>query len=474
MVFMDHVLIPRIGPRLYVGNRNFHNDLGTTSGRGLLQTIKGGYAFYLQYTNKVTSSSSGTVVFEENACKITIDGTTTTINCNSTTTIDELVSSINAINGISATVVVSANKTYGDLAPVLMAVSDNYPIRLIYTGTRAESNASYIDNPKTYIPYGLDTSWHSVELIADFENNVSYCAYDGFTIELPQANLTLEDSIVIGKDGSGINLRNLTIDYNSYGDAEIVEAKVLSTYTTTNQLISSHNPRLLIFEGHGFTTTSETSISHDSDNMSASVERLAILFEEAEAKGYVPVAWEDVIAWKAGQKYLPKRCFTMMFDDWRLDVFVNYNLRKNFVKFNVKPGLAVVTNSHPLTETMEINGVTYPVTLMVDMCMKAGWYLVSHTHTHRRLTEYSISETEDNTKTDVLEANKYGIYSNIIVYPYGAYDNKYTPVFENSGFALGVTVVENRYVCKASNPFRLPRIDIGSRTSLSDVLYPLV
>lgn len=434
--------------------------------------IQGEDAFSVKYTGAVSSSSVGTVVFTDSACTINIDGTTTTIDCTASTTLTDLVDAINAVNGIEAKKINVNGKAYGDLLPVVSKMTaTSSTVDLIYSGVLSDST-EYYDATEIYIPLAVDERWHSVEMIFEPDGLVT-AALDGVTVSKSYSGEINNNTVVLNHNNAPFKIRNLVVDYDTQGDAEVIDNQASPTYTSAKQLISDHNPHLLIFEGHGVDVCAEAD-APITDNMACSTERLRILFDAARAKGYVPVTWEQIINWKLVGGTLPKRCFTIMFDDWRFSNFVDYEKRNPFVDYNVRAGLAVITNDTALTDTVTINNLNYTGEQCVNIVKTAGWYPCSHTHTHRLLTASKPSETDALLKNDVIGADRYGIYSNVLVYPQGEYGEQYKGCMKHSDFALGITIVADNYNCRGTDNYFLSRVELGTRTSLESVLSLLV
>lgn len=434
--------------------------------------IQGKDAFSVKYTGAVSSSSVGTVEFTDSACIINIDGTTTTIDCTASTTLTDLVDAINAVSGIEAKEFIVNGKTYGDLLPVVSKMTaTSSTVNLIYSGVLSDST-QYYDATEIYIPLAVDESWHSVEMIFDPDGLVT-AALDGVTVSKSYSGAINNNTVILNHNNAPFEIRNLVVDYDTQGDAEVIDNQASSSYTPAKQLISDHNPHLLIFEGHGVDVCAEAD-APITDNMACSTERLRILFDAARANGYVPVTWEQVINWKLNGGTLPKRCFTIMFDDWRFPNFIDYEKRNPFVGYNVRAGLAVITNNTALTDTVTINGLSYTGEQCVNIVKTAGWYPCSHTHTHRLLTASKPSETDALLKNDVIGADRYGIYSNILVYPKGEYGEQYKGCMKHSNFVLGITIVADNYNCRGTDNYFLSRVELGTRESLESVLSLLV
>lgn len=464
--FTDAELFQRI--TLICGSVTNRDDLLLMNER--YNRMQGQDAFFVQYTNQVGADSVCTIAFGSSGITVNVDGVESSVACTAATSLADVIAALNGISGISAVPIIQAGKTYGDLLPVVAPCSTT--INLIYSGTYHDSQ-TYKDNPPIYIPLALDETWHSVEAVIDPTEGI-FAAIDGITRNPTTGSSTRSNKLTINSSNMPIVLRNLIIDYGTAADAELIDNLVdPSISTPMKQLISNHNPHLLIYEGHGVDVCMDADAPL-SDNMACSTERLRIVFEAAQAKGYVPVTWQDIIKWKKMEGTLPKRCYTIMFDDWRFANYVDYDKRKPFVDFCVKPGLAVITSDTAYSGTVSINGKTYNVADVVDMTMKAGWYPSSHTHDHRYMTAYKPSEAASLLKTDVLEANDYHIYSDVITYPYGDITRAFMPQIRHSDFAIGVVTVTEYYNCKGTSDFYLSRVEIGTRTSLSNSLYPLV
>lgn len=437
----------------------------------------GNMAFWIQYTGETASSSSDvTCSFSNGTVTVAHSSTGTVIGSISyqpTDSVDTLINLLNTIEGISC----GAVETTGHICSELLISEEDVTFNLWKTYTNSNNETKY-DYPKIDIYYAHDKNWHTCEIIVDIENEVSYVAFDGQTVRA-YINLNATESQYIeiggayGDTETPIRVRNLEIDYGSFGDAEIVQSKTPPYTGVLAQLISKHNPRLLIYEGHGVDIGVDVNAPY-SDDMAVTTDRLNRVFTALREKGYVPVTWQQIIDWKLSGGKLPKRCFNIMMDDWRFENYVDYDKRRPFEKFNVKPGLAVVSSTKALSDTMEINGKEYAVADIVRMTMTAGWYPCSHTTNHRRNTDVAPSELDELLKVDVLDCNALGIYSDIIVYPYGAFNTWIGNAVNRSSFKLGVNIVINTYNCKMTNNANFGRVEIGTRQSLDDVLAPIV
>lgn len=424
------------------GNNAFSVRCVDTSKRNMIMNIG---------SNGVTFKVNDTIIDE--------------IPCNAGTTINNLVNELKKINYIDVKLIESINHKYGELL-----TDSSVDIPMFYNFEKVDGSV-YIDNPYISIPYKSDKTWHSVELLIDNTLHKSYFAIDGLTCVSDVSPVDITDyTIMLGKDVE--DLRNIIIDVDTFADCEIVESEA-PPYGKHTQLISNHNPRLLIFEGHGISVRSDNA-NPEEDLMEVSTDRLRTVIEYLEEHKYVPVSFHDIVEWKLGNKMLPKRCYNMMFDDWRLCNYIDYEKRLPFASANICAGLAVVSSLKSRNDTEDIDGITYNVGDMVDITMRAGWYPCSHTYNHAQLLNRKVSEVDSELEKDIKSAETLGIYSDVLVYPQGSYEIRYRASMENSAFKLGINIVTDNYNCRGLSDYSLTRVEIGSRETLDNVLKPIV
>lgn len=426
--------------------------------------IRGNNAFSIRCTD--TSKQDMTMTIGADGILFTSGGAIIDrVECDAGTTINSLINELKKINYLDVILIESVNHKYGDL---LVDASVNIPM---FYDFKKLDNSTYIDNPYISIPYKTDKSWHSIELMIDHTSNKSYFAIDGLTCMSDISNDDITDyTMMIGKDVAEI--RNIVIDVDTFADCEIVESEA-PPYKKHIQLISNHNPRLLIFEGHGISVRSDNSVPVE-DSLEVSTDRLRTVIEYLDEYKYVPVSFHDIVEWKLGNKMLPKRCYNMMFDDWRLSNYIDYDKRLPFKSTNLCAGLAVVSSLKSRNDNENIGGITYNVGDMVDIIMRAGWYPCSHTYNHAELLNRKVSEVDAILANDVRSAETLGIYSDVLVYPQGSYEIRYRAPMENSAFKIGINIVTDNYNCRGLSDYSLTRVEIGTRETLTNVLKPIV
>lgn len=462
-------------------------------------------ALWIRYTG---SASSASMKLLQDGVEFTLGDNTEKVTTKSNDLLSEVCQKINAIQDIECSLINGAdNKTYNDVF-----YEDNLSIPLKYTFT--SSNGMTInDSPRIYIPLKYDEKWHSCEVLVDVSKKIMYVNHDGFTVvtdltTYKNGSNTVDYSeglnnaiksdiceICIGEDYNEGNIplvfKNLEIEVGSDGGAEIIEARcpipnstgVPFDKTGIIQMISNHNPRVVLYEGHGILVgndkdfpASENESFVSERSMSCTTGRLMRLFEYAKNKGYEFVSWQEVVDWKINGKTLPKRSMSLMFDDFRVENYLDYDKRIPFRKFNIKPALCLITSEEkfPLDGTITVNDKTYTRKEAIEICKTAGWYLTSHSHDHRNQDEIQPSAQIALLKTDALTADEYNINSDIIVYGGANFRFYNLSAMKASSFSMGVNGMSQDYICKAINNFYINRVDIGLRLNWKNVIAPLV
>lgn len=445
----------------YIGTTSKEFSVFTTN------SFKGNDALYVRYIDSGTDVTmkieSGKITFKNG------DTTLAAVSYSASDSIDSLIAKLKTLTFIEVGFVETTGKTCSDL---LYDVT--VPLTYTFDGT--------IDRPRIYVPYAYDDKWHTVEFIFDKDTMRSYVAFDGLTIESDVSDSAFgkiyDDFISIGGtfelSESPIRLRNLEMDIDSYGDAEIVDSKA-SPYNAQKQLISSHNPRLLIYEGHGIDVRMDSdAIPSESDDMACSTDRLMRVFEELTRKGYKSVTYEDIVDWKINGKPLPKRCFNLMFDDYKIENYLDDRKRFPFSKYNVKAGLAIISDSKDMSEEVTIDDTTYTVSEAFDAIKNGGWHPCSHTNTHTPIDDIMPSALPQKLKECIVSCNKHNLYSDVIVYPLGKVSTRSLSALENSDFSIGINIVTDRYNCRALPNMNLTRVEIGTREPIDKVLETIV
>jgi peptidoglycan/xylan/chitin deacetylase (PgdA/CDA1 family) len=102
----------------------------------------------------------------------------------------------------------------------------------------------------------------------------------------------------------------------------------------------------------------------------------------------------------------------------------------------------------------------------------AGWDIGNHTFTHAHLPELpSDRQIEELGKTEqVLLQILDQKHSRYFSYPIGAYDERSIDTLKKSGITLAFTT-EPGWVKPNNNPYKIPRFNIGNKTSMPTFIY---
>lgn len=455
---------------IYGAINSYLADYSNVFGWNQFKTNNGKNALWVEYTGERTGSDDNAEIqFTANSVILKRNGTSfATLEYSVNDSVQSLIDALNSVENINAKAINAAGHTIAELLPVVL--NGCFSFGCSYTNS---SGTKIYDFCKVNIPYALDDEWHTCEVVFDPSTNTSYVSIDGNTLKTNVSSSRYVDAYkYISVGATDIKVKNLIIDYGSFGDAEVVTSVAYPTEGIP-QLVSNRSPRVIVFEGHGVEAVSDD--TELSDDMNCTTDRLLSLFEKLNNAGYKPITWEQYKAWKInGVGNLPKRSYLMMFDDYRYENYMIIANRIPFTKFDVKPALAVITGLKEPTENITADGKTYSVRDIWDLIVKAGWYPCSHTYNHRIISKYSPSELDTLFKVDVQSCDNIGIYSDIIVYPTGAIEKCDYAVLERSNFALGVNIVTQRYNCKATNNYYISRVDIGSRNTIEQLYSAIV
>lgn len=170
--------------------------------------------------------------------------------------------------------------------------------------------------------------------------------------------------------------------------------------------------------------------------------------------GYEAVTIDQVWrSWQGGDP-LPAHPVVLSFDDGYAS---HYRTALPVLRARGWTGVLnlIVHNRYPeAISAMQVRGL-----------IAAGWELDAHTLTHPDLTKISrarlIAEVSDSRSQ--LKA-RYGVPVNFMAYPYGHVNAQVEQVVREAGY-LGATTTKFGLASPATDPERLPRVIVGSRTS---------
>ena len=352
---------------------------------------------------------------------------------------------------------VSYNETENRMSTELAVFSECKIKGLFYSGIDENTTIQeYMDNAPFFVPYAVCEEWHRVEIIKIA--NTIYVLCDGVqkTIVADANTLTLGGEC-------GVLFKDFEVHTDNAYDAEVSDGIV----------ISSMNPYILIHEGHGIDKV-PTGDGAQTDNMATTVDRLQYIYSIALSKGYKPVSIEHIADYYAGIKELPKRCFTVIFDDYRFVNCMDIDNRAVFTRLGIKPALAVISDRE---ESITHNGETIELAKAVDICRMNNFSLVSHTRNHRRVVATKPSTYMQEFVNDIYNADIKGVDGRIIVYPYGVSNSYEHDTLKWLGVRLGISIYEGatpRYNTYNRIRYRLVRQEIGFRIGINNILSHLL
>lgn len=445
------------------------NDNYTSIGVNRLHC--GEIAFYIRYKG---DASSATITNTGNALNLYVNSTVeASFLFKDYPTLLSLVNAIDSLELYEAKVRCVEGYTPYDI----VKFNDIELTSLYYSNTDGSSSSStkteYRDNAPLFIPLAKDDSWHQAEIVCDGTN--IYSVVDGVVNEyLAQEN---EDNTIVefGHAECGIFFKDIEIVANSMRDAEIKDY-VKTAQTVKKVCISEINPYCIIFEGHGVYDGAQDSAFDDQDGLSVTTDRLSMLFSTLKSSGYVPVSMQDIIDFYDGKKNLPRKCYSIIFDDWRFDNVLDIELRKPFTEYGVQGQLAVVSDRYDqeyYRNNLKIGNEVVSIEKAVKVCEDNGFKCISHTRNHRYMTGIKPSQYITESKQDLIDGALKSIDASIVVLPYGAGNAYLYETFRWLGMK-GAVNVETSANIKMSNKYNLYRYDIGKRTELSKLLISIL
>lgn len=368
-------------------------------------------------------------------------------------TVESLVKAINELDKFSA----EYNECDGRMSNELMLLPETKLYTYGYNSIDGNPNNKelFTDSVPLFIRYAVDSKWHQVEIFP-YDGHL-YCCTDG-SIKKTEFSAVKYAGLILGGECE-VEFKDIEISTNSLLDAEIQMFE-----GTSEVVVSSVNPYIAIFEGHGIVDMLSSELGYSDGEMRCTPDRLEHIFSYLSTKGYIPVSVDDVMDWYDGIRTLPKRCYTIMFDDYEWNNFLILKNRAPFVRHGVKANLAIV---YSLENPISYNGAIIDIDKAISIGKNVGFTVYSHVN-HRHMTAYKPSTYVDMLLQDVAKCDMKGINSTVIVYPYGESSIYMSDCLEWVGLRGGINVyigvgsVNRGY----TNKYNLYRIEIGNRNSM--------
>lgn len=188
---------------------------------------------------------------------------------------------------------------------------------------------------------------------------------------------------------------------------------------------------------------------------------------EAEVKwladnGYTSIKLEDIYQYSLGKFTMPKKPVVFTFDDGYQDVFTN--AVPILKKYGFVGSFAVITQWPG--QTMGDN--VYASWHDINLAYRAGNEIVSHTQNHfdgsnpKYNSDY-IATNLGGSFADIQD--NLGFRTNILIYPYGHYTDKYIGVAKEAGFVMGLTVHMGKII-NLDDLMNMPRVRVHGAETL--------
>lgn len=448
--------------RIYLSDGTTNNPITSS----MYDSFFGEYAFYIQYTGEYDDVKL--VVNADNLqIKRSNDTVLYTVSYDPSEPVEDLFTRLTNLADVSGEALEVVSHTCEEL-PLYAGLE----IPMIYAETLYGEETQTNTKCRVYVPYSYDDKWHNFEIIIDQDNLNAVFSLDGLTWQkaLDSSAFTDNYTMVCGGNKTANNeyivLKDLKVDFDGFGDAELITNRVYPFVSPTVQLISARNPKVLIFEGHGIYVGKDSGL--DIPDMATSTDRLRLLLGLLAEKGYENITVDDFLDWKLHNGSLPKRGYLIFFDDARIENYIDYNRRRPFIEYGAVANLALITGG--LQNTYTANGTTYTKEQCLAMIQRNGWGIASHTRNHRHISATTVAGNWDEFKEDVLSADSIGVRSDVIVYPFGEGWALYSHILQDSGFKIGVRIAVNYYTCKMLDNYVLPRVDIRSSIPIETFL----
>ena len=408
------------------------------------------FAFYIRYTG---NSQNVTIENNGNGFILKIDGVSTTFDYVTYPTVYELYNALQNTTDI----IVDFNELEGRTCDELAIFPESKLAGLCYTATDGSTTGAveeYYDSAPFFIPYAVDNEWHQAEIVKI--DSTVYAVCDG-----QQMIINADSSILTLGGECGVIFNDFEVHTDSSYDAEVTDMGI----------VSSVNPFVIIFEGHGMVHSASQAISAQS--IYTSPDRLHRLFEHLRGKGYVPVSINEIAQYYEGNKMLPKRCYVPVFDDFEFENCLELYNRAPFEKFGVYPVLALISEESASTPII-YNGNTITINEAADICKMHNFHLVSHTRNHRNCNAIKPSLYMSELSSDIYDQDPKGIDSGILVYPFGRCNPYLFDVLRWMGFRLGIDIAPSSFNKRITSPYKLRRMELGIRNSLENLFSEIV
>ena len=436
-------------------------ETATNLGTRKYKQFIGGFALSVRYVADGWENHTASISNNGSEIVLKVDGSiVSTLPFSTYSTMNSIYNAIKSVSGFDVDYREIEGRT-----PYELAIFDDAQLVSEFKGSIngysvSSSNPAvvYTDNPPLLIPYALQNEWNTAEVVGTPDN--IYVCINGISRAYTR-NANVDTIPILGDD---FDFKGIEISAYSMRDAEIAENYTASSIDKTI-IISSFSPFCIVFEGHGIIDLPTESISDRSgDNAYAcTIDRLQGLFEYALSKGYVPISLEDVVMHYKNGKVIPKRCFTIIFDDYRFNNFLNLKFRSVFETYGIKANLAVVSSmGSPLT----YNGKSITLEEAIRIGKNAGFEFYTHTrgeagngNYQRNMLTSKPSLYANEYMLDVYDADEKGVNPSVVIFPDGSCNAYLCDTLKWVGCKGAIDVDPKNPNC--NNEYQIVRVDVG-------------
>lgn len=218
---------------------------------------------------------------------------------------------------------------------------------------------------------------------------------------------------------------------------------------------------ILMYHHIGFNSDSTDKIR---DDLTVPTDQFEKQVAWISSRGYHSVTLNDVFLHAQNKRNLPPQPIVFTFDDGYDDTFTNavpvlrkYGFIGSFAIITQWPGTSVGSNN-------------YATWNQIKLAHDAGMEIVSHTQNHFDGTspKFSRGYILQDLKGSIMDLKqRLGFETDILVYPYGHYNEQYVSAAKEDGFSMGVTVHEGATI-NPDDLMEVPRIRVHGHETLMD------
>lgn len=182
-----------------------------------------------------------------------------------------------------------------------------------------------------------------------------------------------------------------------------------------------------------------------------------------KSQGFNTITLHDLFEYSLGKFKMPTKPLIFTFDDGYSDVFENAIPALTQYGYVGSFGIITAKVGH-----VEGNN-TYATWDQIKSASDSGMEIVSHTNSHFDGTnpKYSLAYERDDIAQSLKELKSHlNTSTNILIYPYGHYNEQYRQAMHAAGVVMGVTEIHSADV-NLSDLDEVPRLRVHGRESLT-------